>query len=78
MSTTIEESRRSGRRVGDSVFSGLALGAALVILVALAGVAIFLVLEGLPGLTAPEENLGGASSSGGSCGPWSSAPCWRR
>ncbi|GAA1915637.1 phosphate ABC transporter permease subunit PstC [Nocardioides lentus] len=62
MSTTVEESRRSGRRVGDSVFSGLALGAALVILVALAGVAIFLVLEGLPGLTAPEENLGGASS----------------
>ncbi|WP_262848010.1 phosphate ABC transporter permease subunit PstC [Mumia quercus] len=43
-------------RVGDRVFLGLSRGAALTILVILAGVAIFLTAEGIPGITAsPDE-----------------------
>ena len=48
------------RRRGDIVFSGLARGAGLAIMVALAGVAIFLTVEGLPALDAPPGKLGGA------------------
>lgn len=47
---------RSPVRPGDRIFSGLALGAGLVILLALAGVFVFLFLEGAPGLTQPAEN----------------------
>jgi phosphate transport system permease protein len=47
-------------RMGDRVFSGLSTGAAVVILVALAGVAIFLTVEGIPGITArPDEVASG-------------------
>ena len=42
------------RQVGDRVFAGTALAAGLVILLALAGVFVFLALEGWPGLSAPE------------------------
>jgi phosphate transport system permease protein len=41
------------RRRGDRVFSGTAKAAGLVILAALAGVFIFLTIEGIPGLTQP-------------------------
>lgn len=47
---------------GDRIFSGLSLGAGLFILATLAGVAIFLTIEAVPGVTAtPEEasNLDG-------------------
>ena len=47
------------RRKGDVVFSGLARSAGIAILVALAGVAIFLTLEGFPAVTAPEGAMGG-------------------
>ncbi|GAB2854577.1 phosphate ABC transporter permease subunit PstC [Nocardioides pacificus] len=47
----------SSRR-GDAVFSGLASAAAFLILAALAGVGIFLVLEGMPAVTASPEQLG--------------------
>ena len=47
--------RRTPQRRGDVVFAGLARGAGLAILAALAGVAFFLTLEGLPGLTAAED-----------------------
>ncbi|MFP5218622.1 MAG: phosphate ABC transporter permease subunit PstC [Actinomycetes bacterium] len=47
------------RRPGDRVFSGLATGAGITILVVLAGVAVFLVLESLPALTASPEELPG-------------------
>jgi phosphate transport system permease protein len=40
------------RRPGDRIFSGTALGAASLILVILAGVALFLLVEGIPGLNA--------------------------
>jgi phosphate transport system permease protein len=43
-------------RLGDRVFAGLSTGAATLILVALAGVATFLTIQGIPGITAsPDE-----------------------
>jgi phosphate transport system permease protein len=48
------------RRPGDRVFSGTALGAGIMILLTLAGVAAFLLLRGYPALVAsPEEITGG-------------------
>jgi phosphate transport system permease protein len=49
---------RAIRRPGDRVFSGLSLVAGVAILVALAGVFIFLIIEGSPGLTQPAEVYG--------------------
>lgn len=40
------------RRLGDIVFSAMALTAAILVIVLLAGVAVFLVIKGLPGLEA--------------------------
>lgn len=42
---------------GDKIFRGTAVAAALTILVALAGVAIFLTVEGIPGLSADPASL---------------------
>lgn len=50
------------RRPGDRVFEGLARGAGYIILVALAGVAIFLTVEGFPALGAGEGDLPGATN----------------
>ena len=48
---------RAQRRLGDSVFSGTALGAGIIILGVLAAVTIFLVIQSLPALTEdPEQN----------------------
>jgi len=44
-------------RLGDRVFSGLSTSAAVVIMLALAGVAIFLTAEGIPGMTASPEDV---------------------
>nr|WP_232523349.1 phosphate ABC transporter permease subunit PstC [Nocardioides sp. MAH-18] len=41
--------------MGDRLFAGTARTAALIIMLALAGVFVFLTIEGLPGLTAPES-----------------------
>lgn len=46
-------------RAGDRVFSGSARGAGILILVILAGVAIFLIAEALPALTAPADDVPG-------------------
>jgi phosphate transport system permease protein len=54
--------RRPKQRKGDLLFSGATKTAALLILVALAGVAIFLTIEGIPALDAPPDKLDGASS----------------
>lgn len=51
----------AARRRGDVVFSGLARSAAILIVVALAGVGIFLTLEGMPAITAPAERIGAAN-----------------
>ena len=48
-----------GSRRGDRIFAGLARGAGSIILVTLAGVAVFLVIQSLPALTAPAEDLPG-------------------
>jgi phosphate transport system permease protein len=61
--TTPTRTRRSANddsravtRLGDRVFAGLSTSAASLILVALAGVAIFLTIQGIPGITAsPDE-----------------------
>ena len=53
---------RPRQRVGDRIFFNATRLAGLLILVALAGVAIFLTTEGLPAFSAPADKLGGASS----------------
>ena len=53
---------RVKQRAGDRIFAGATRAAGIVILVALAGVAIFLTLEGIPALTATKADLFGASN----------------
>lgn len=60
---------RPVRRMGDRVFSGSARGAGVLILVILAGVAIFLLLEALPALTAPAEEIPGGDGLTGYIAP---------
>ena len=60
--TTATTPARPRQRVGDRAFSALTRLAGLTILVALAGVAVFLTTEGFPALHAPADKLGGASS----------------
>ncbi len=50
------------RRLGDLVFANLTRGAGLLILVTLAGVAIFLTVQGIPAFSAGPESLSGASN----------------
>jgi phosphate transport system permease protein len=59
---------RPPRRIGDSIFSGAALAGGLVILVALAAVAIFLVIQSLPAFGAKATDI---PSSGGFTSFWS-------
>ncbi|WP_040338646.1 phosphate ABC transporter permease subunit PstC [Candidatus Blastococcus massiliensis] len=61
MTTTspTEQRVRPVRRLGDRIFAGSARTAGIVILVILAGVAAFLVLESLPAVTAASEDLPG-------------------
>src|SRR4051812_31104946 len=54
--------QRPPRSVGDRVFSWLVTAAAAVILVTLAGVALFFTWQGLPALTASASEIPGASS----------------
>ena len=71
MATTVvaESTGRGKPRLGDMVFSRLALGAGIVILAALAGVFVFLAIEGIPGLSQPAEFYGSASSFWGYVAP---------
>jgi phosphate transport system permease protein len=50
-------SRASGQRRGDRIFSGLAKSSGILILVTLAGVATFLVIESWPAITADAAKL---------------------
>ena len=54
---TVARPGKGPRRIGDKLFSGAALGAGLLILAVLAGVAIFLISEGWPALTADASEL---------------------
>ena len=71
MATTVvaEGTDRARPRLGDLIFSRLALGAGIAILAALAGVFVFLAIEGIPGLTQPASFYGTASSFAGYVAP---------
>lgn len=56
-STQVSRKAPSFRRRGDRVFAGLSTGAGILILIVLAGVAIFLTLKGIPGITAKPEQV---------------------
>ena len=57
-SSTLGSPRRNAsRRAGDRVFSGFAVGAGVAILTVLAGVAVFLVVEAWPAITATSADL---------------------
>jgi phosphate transport system permease protein len=60
--TNTEETGSPKRRLGDLVFANLTLAAGILILVALAGVAIFLAAEGAPALGAKPSDLSGKAS----------------
>ncbi|QTV80610.1 phosphate ABC transporter permease subunit PstC [Microbacterium sp. NIBRBAC000506063] len=47
---------RAKQRLGDRVFSGTALGAGLIILLVLAGVAVFLIIQSMPAFQADTSN----------------------
>jgi phosphate transport system permease protein len=59
VSTVTTETGSPKRRLGDLGFANLTRGAGLTILVALAGVAIFLTAEGIPALGAKSDDLKG-------------------
>jgi phosphate transport system permease protein len=61
--------QRVVRRLGDRLFSGTARGAGILILVVLAGVAAFLVVESLPAFTAPAEEIPGDKGISGYIAP---------
>jgi phosphate transport system permease protein len=61
--------QRPVRRIGDRVFSGGARIAGILILVVLAGVAAFLVVESLPAISAPGEDIPGGEGLAGYIAP---------
>ncbi|MFT4187079.1 MAG: phosphate ABC transporter permease subunit PstC [Aeromicrobium sp.] len=68
MSSTLPQEPKADkpvRRLGDTIFHGLSTSAGLLILLTLLGVAIFLTLEGLPGITASPDELGGKTGGKG-------------
>ncbi|GAA1915970.1 phosphate ABC transporter permease subunit PstC [Nocardioides hwasunensis] len=71
MATTVvaDDTGRAKPRLGDTIFSRLALAAGIIILVALAGVFIFLTIEGAPGLVKPASFYGSASTFAGYVAP---------
>ena len=61
--------QRPVRRMGDRVFSGSARTAGILILIILAGVAAFLVVEALPAVTAPSDDVPGGEGLAGYIAP---------
>ncbi|MDO9377279.1 MAG: phosphate ABC transporter permease subunit PstC [Nocardioidaceae bacterium] len=62
MSQTTSKSERPVVRRGDRIFAGISTGAGILILVILAGVAVFLTIQGIPGIAAaPDEVKSGTS-----------------
>jgi phosphate transport system permease protein len=62
VSTTTTKAGSPKRRLGDLVFANLTRSAGVVILIALAGVAIFLLVQGAPAFTAGPDDLKGSSN----------------
>ncbi|MGY1806685.1 phosphate ABC transporter permease subunit PstC [Blastococcus sp. SYSU D00669] len=58
-----ERPKRSVRRLGDRLFAGSASGAGILILVVLAGVAVFLIAQSIPALVADPGELPGEESA---------------
>ena len=63
MTNTASTSSRIKRRLGDRVFSNLALISGIVILVVLAAVAIFLVAQSLPAIKATPDEIGSGAKT---------------
>jgi phosphate transport system permease protein len=61
--------RRTVHRLGDRLFAGSASGAGILILVVLAGVAAFLVLQSIPALTSPATDIPGGQGIVAYVGP---------
>jgi phosphate transport system permease protein len=61
--------RPGARRRGDRLFAGSAQGAGILILVILAGVAAFLLLEAIPAFTAPAGDIPGGDGLAGYIAP---------
>ena len=61
--TTARTSPKTTRRLGDIIFSGSTVTAGSIILAALAAVAIFLIVQSIPALTADPADLKGSPSS---------------
>jgi phosphate transport system permease protein len=57
------------RRLGDRLFAGTSRGAGILILVILAGVAAFLIIQAVPALTAPPAEIPGAHGVAAYVGP---------
>ena len=62
MTTTVAPSTRPKKRPGDLIFAGVSWAAGVLILVALAGVAIFLTIEGAPAFHASPDAYFGAAN----------------
>jgi len=60
-SSTQERTASPPRRAGDQVFKGLATASGIIILLALAGVAVFLTAEGYPAISASPQELSDAT-----------------
>ena len=76
MSTTVTTRKTAaGGKAGDSIFSGLSLGAGVLILAVLAAVALFLFLQALPTFQAPAEEI--IVEKGRAVGVVASGKAWR-
>ncbi len=62
MSSTEAKTGSPKRRLGDLVFANLTRSAAVLIMLTLAGVAIFLTVQGVPAFQATSKNLSGADN----------------
>ena len=62
MTITSTQPARAVRRAGDRLFAGLSTSAGVVILLVLAGVAIFLTVEGIPGIVASADEVKSGTS----------------
>lgn len=62
VAVTTKSPRQAKRRLGDLIFASTARGSGILILLALAGVAIFLTVQGIPALSASASDLGGHSN----------------
>ncbi|WP_159704429.1 phosphate ABC transporter permease subunit PstC [Arthrobacter sp. 18067] len=61
MTTNSLTTSQGAGRAGDKVFSGAAMAAGCLILAVLFGVALFLVVQAIPALTAPAEDIQGGN-----------------